>query len=113
MRILHVTGMERFWASTDTKACCVCVRVLLQSVWFAQSKEPKDDSIALVQPSSERLPQIRQFGKDAGSRLLLLVNPQWKERDDPLDALSRKGGVLGALGARHRRRLPTRAPPRG
>ena len=23
---------------------------------------------------------------------------QWKERDDPLDALSRKGGLLGSLG---------------
>ena len=22
---MHVTGMERFWASTDTKACCACV----------------------------------------------------------------------------------------
>ena len=42
--------------------------------------------------------QIRQFDKDAGGRALLLVNPQWKERDDPLDALSRKGGLLGALG---------------
>jgi len=28
----------------------------------------------------------------------MLVNPQWKERDDPLDALSRKGGLLGMMG---------------
>jgi len=69
-----------------------------ESVWFAQSKEPRDDAVALVQPSAERLATIRKLGQDAGERLLLLVNPQWKERDDPLDALSRKGGFLGALG---------------
>ena len=70
-----------------------------ESVWFGQSTQPKDDVIGLVQPTYERMPQIRKFAQDAGSRPLLLVNPQWKERDDPLDALSRKGGFLGALGS--------------
>ena len=69
-----------------------------ESVWFAQSKEPKDDCVALVQPSSEQREKIRQLGQQCGDRLMMLVNPQWKERDDPLDALSRKGGLLGALG---------------
>lgn len=69
-----------------------------ESVWFAQSTQPKDDAVGLVQPSAERMDQIRQLSRDAGSRPLMLVNPQWKERDDPLDALSRKGGLLGALG---------------
>ena len=69
-----------------------------ESVWMAESSERENDALALVQPSSERLPQIRQFNKDAGKRPILLVNPQWKERDDPLDALSRKGGFLGAIG---------------
>merc|ERR1719382_1381596 len=69
-----------------------------EAVWFAQSARPQDDAVGLVQPSAERMDQIRQLSADAGSRPLLLVNPQWKERDDPLDALSRRGGLLGALG---------------
>lgn len=69
-----------------------------ESVWFAQSSQPQDDAVGLVQPSAERMPDIRQLSAQAGSRPLMLVNPQWKERDDPLDALSRKGGFLGALG---------------
>ena len=69
-----------------------------ESVWFAQSNKPQDDCVGLVQPSTERLETIRKLSADAGGRPMLLVNPQWKERDDPLDALSRKGGLLGALG---------------
>lgn len=69
-----------------------------ESVWFAQSSRPQDDGVALVQPSQERMDTIRKLSSDAGARPMLMVNPQWKERDDPLDALSRKGGLLGALG---------------
>ena len=69
-----------------------------ESVWFAQSSKPEDDGVAFVQPMAESLPKVRSLNADAGARPLLLVNPQWKERDDPLDALSRKGGLLGALG---------------
>merc|ERR1719453_2241840 len=69
-----------------------------ESVWFAQSSQPADDGVAMVQPMAESMATIRKLSADAGARPLLLVNPQWKERDDPLDALSRKGGFLGALG---------------
>ena len=70
-----------------------------ESVWFAQSQKAADDCVGLVQPSTERLTTIKKLSTDCGpKRMLMLVNPQWKERDDPLDALSRKGGVLGALG---------------
>ena len=71
-----------------------------ESVWFAQSQKAADDCVGLVQPSTERLTTIKKLSADCGpGRLLMLVNPQWKERDDPLDALSRKGGFLGALGS--------------
>merc|ERR1719331_2434722 len=30
--------------------------------------------------------------------MVLIINPQWRERDDPLDALSRQGGVIGSIG---------------
>jgi hypothetical protein len=69
-----------------------------ESVWFAQSSQPQDDCVAVVQPMAESLKTIRQISSDAGRRPMLLVNPQWKERDDPLDALSRKGGLLGMMG---------------
>lgn len=69
-----------------------------ESVWFAQSSKPEDDAVGLVQPSAERMRDIAKLATDAGGRPVMLVNPQWKERDDPLDALSRKGGLLGALG---------------
>jgi len=41
---------------------------------------------------------VTSLSESAGARPVLLVNPQWKERDDPLDALSRKGGLLGSFG---------------
>jgi len=69
-----------------------------EAVWFAQSSRPQDDAVGLVQPSAERMTTIRKLSNEAGSRPVLLVNPQWEERDDPLDALSRKGGWQGALG---------------
>jgi len=69
-----------------------------ESVWFAQSSQPQDDGVAFVQPMAESIATIRKLSNEAGGRPLLLVNPQWKERDDPLDALSRKEGLLGMMG---------------
>lgn len=69
-----------------------------ESLWLAQSSQPEDDAMGFVQPSTEQLKQIDAACASAGSRPVLLVNPQWKERDDPLDALSRKSGLLGSLG---------------
>jgi hypothetical protein len=34
----------------------------------------------------------------AGPRLVLLVNPQWRETYDSYDELGKKGGVLGMIG---------------
>lgn len=69
-----------------------------ESVWMAQSSKPQDDAVGFVQPSTEQIGQIKAISDGAGSRPVLLINPQWKERDDPLDALSRKEGLLGSLG---------------
>lgn len=69
-----------------------------ESVWLAQSSQPQDDVMGFVQPSTEQIAQIEAACNNAGSRPILLCNPQWKERDDPLDALSRKEGLLGSLG---------------
>jgi hypothetical protein len=69
-----------------------------ESVWLAESSQPQDDAMGFVQPSTEQIAQIEAASNNAGSRPILLCNPQWKERDDPLDALSRKEGLLGSLG---------------
>mmetsp|Transcript_688 Transcript_688/g.1229 ORF Transcript_688/g.1229 Transcript_688/m.1229 type:complete len:246 (+) Transcript_688:343-1080(+) len=70
-----------------------------ESVWMAQSSRPQDDTVGFVQPSAEQIERVSEVSSSAGSRPVLLINPQWKERDDPLDALSRKGGFLGSLGS--------------
>ena len=55
-----------------------------EAVWFAQSSEPKDDAVGVVQPSAESMPTIRELNRNCGpTRSLLMVNPQWKERDVP------------------------------
>ena len=69
-----------------------------ESVWLAESSQPQDDAMGFVQPSTEQIVQIEAASKNAGERPILLCNPQWKERDDPLDALSRKEGLAGMLG---------------
>jgi hypothetical protein len=122
-----------------------------ESAWFAQSANPQNDMTGLVQPSAEQMGTIRTLSGEAGGRLLMLINPQWKactalspilprrlpvsscalsevpmhpsrpsqERDDPFDALSRKQGLLGALGkalggkaAREEEVRHARPPPR-
>jgi len=70
-----------------------------ESVWMAQSSQPEDDAVGFVQPSAEVIKTVTSISETAGTRPVLLVNPQWKERDDPLDALSRKGGFLGTVGS--------------
>jgi hypothetical protein len=69
-----------------------------ESVWMAQSSKPENDAVGFVQPSTEQVDRMLQVSGNAGVRPVLLINPQWKERDDPLDALSRRAGLLGSLG---------------
>jgi len=69
-----------------------------ESMWVAQSARPAEDGVAFVQPSAEVLDAIEQVCESAGARPVLMVNPQWREGDDPLDALSRQGGIIGAIG---------------
>lgn len=69
-----------------------------ESVWFAEGATPKDDVIALVQPSQERRKDILNFADQAKMRPMILVNPQWKDIDDPLDFLSKQEGIIGSIG---------------
>lgn len=74
-------------------------RVDGESVWFAQCSKPENDAVAMVQPSFDRMKDIRDVDFQTGPRRpFLIVNPQWKEVGDPFDAMTKKGGLLGIVG---------------
>eukprot|EP00281_Chroomonas_sp_CCMP1168_P029838 CAMPEP_0206236518 /NCGR_PEP_ID=MMETSP0047_2-20121206/13761_1 /ASSEMBLY_ACC=CAM_ASM_000192 /TAXON_ID=195065 /ORGANISM="Chroomonas mesostigmatica_cf, Strain CCMP1168" /LENGTH=324 /DNA_ID=CAMNT_0053660865 /DNA_START=139 /DNA_END=1113 /DNA_ORIENTATION=- len=68
-----------------------------ESLWIAQGSSPKDDVSAFCQPSGEQLDTIKKVCDSAGPRLVLIVNPQWRETDDSYDQLAQKQGFLGQL----------------
>jgi hypothetical protein len=66
-------------------------------LWMTQGAAAKDDVSCFVQPSQETVDAIEGISKQAGSRLVTLVNPQWRIADDALDVASKSGGVFGNL----------------
>lgn len=66
-------------------------------LWITQGASPKDDVSCFVQPSQETVPAIESLSQQAGSRLVALLNPQWRIVDDALDKASRGEGALGKL----------------
>lgn len=68
-----------------------------ESLWMAQAGDAKDDVSVLVQPSVETASAIEQVCESAGSRLVLMVNPQYRETDDTLDYIAKSGGVFGKV----------------
>lgn len=68
------------------------------SLWLSQLPSPRDDVSAFCQPSSETVDAVRQVCASAGPRLVLLVNPQWRETSDAYDTLGGRGGLLGRVG---------------
>lgn len=62
-----------------------------------ENQSPADDISCFVQPSQETISVIESFSKQAGDRLVTLVNPQWREVDDALDTYSKQSGVFGNL----------------
>ena len=66
-------------------------------LWMSQSQNPADDISCFVQPSQETIGAIEDISGQAGDRLVMLVNPQWRNVDDALDAASKKGGILGGF----------------
>ena len=45
----------------------------------------------------ETVDAIEKISKEAGDRLVVMVNPQWRQVDDALDSASKNGGVFGSL----------------
>jgi Domain of unknown function (DUF1995) len=66
-------------------------------LWIAQGISAQDDISCFVQPTQETISRIEQLSKEAGGRLVALVNPQWRTADDALDAASRQDSFLGTL----------------
>lgn len=66
-------------------------------LWLTQGASPKDDVSCFVQPSQETVRGIETISKQAGGRLVALMNPQWRITDDALDKASRSEGPLGSL----------------
>mmetsp|Transcript_7793 Transcript_7793/g.18784 ORF Transcript_7793/g.18784 Transcript_7793/m.18784 type:complete len:345 (+) Transcript_7793:122-1156(+) len=66
-------------------------------LWLTQGASPEDDVSCFVQPSQETVSAIESISQQAGSRLVTLMNPQWRITDDALDTASRSEGAWGTL----------------
>jgi len=66
-------------------------------LWMSQNTNPKEDISCFVQPSQETIGAIETISEQAGSRLVALLNPQWRVVDDALDSASRDSGLMGNL----------------
>ena len=64
-------------------------------LWLTQGATAKDDVSCFVQPSQETVDAIEAISNQAGSRLVALLNPQWRIIDDALDSVSRSEGAFG------------------
>lgn len=66
-------------------------------ILMTQSSSAKDDVSCFVQPTQEIIKPIESISNQAGERLVMLVNPQWRNIDDALDTASKSGGIFGSF----------------
>ena len=66
-------------------------------LWMTQNRDPADDVSCFVQPTQETVDAIETISKQAGKRLVVILNPQWRNVDDALDSASKNGGPFGTL----------------
>lgn len=64
---------------------------------MTENRDPIDDISCFVQPLQESVSSIETISQQAGERLVVLVNPQWRNVDDALDSASKGGGIFGSL----------------
>jgi hypothetical protein len=64
---------------------------------MTQQNDPKDDISCFVQPLQETVGAIETISAQAGDRLCVLMNPQWRNVDDALDSASKEDGLFGSL----------------
>ena len=63
-----------------------------ESLLVAEGESPKNDASLFIQPSSEIQKTIESVCAAAGPRLVLTLNPQFRDVDDTLDFLSNANG---------------------
>lgn len=64
---------------------------------LTESTTPSEDVCCFMQPSQETVNSIQSISDQAGDRLVMIVNPQWRNVDDALDSASRSGGLFGSV----------------
>jgi len=66
-------------------------------LWMTENQSPADDVSCFVQPTQETVDAVEKISKQAGDRLVVLLNPQWRNIDDALDTASKSDGVFAGL----------------
>ena len=66
-------------------------------LFVTQNASPEDDVSCFLQPTQETIDAVESISQQAGKRLVLLLNPQWRFVDDALDSASRSDGFLGTM----------------
>lgn len=64
---------------------------------MTQNRDPASDVCCFVQPMQETVDAVEKISKEAGDRLVVMVNPQWRQVDDALDSASKNQGVFGSI----------------
>lgn len=62
---------------------------------MASSVDPRDDVSCFLQATQETMSSVEKISAQAGKRLVMLLNPQWRNVDDALDSASMRTGVIG------------------
>ena len=66
-------------------------------LWMSQNASPAEDVSCFVQPTQETMDAMESISSQAGTRLVCLLNPQWRNVNDALDTASQESGFLGSL----------------
>lgn len=69
-----------------------------ESLWVSECGDPKKDVSCFVQPTNEMLSNLQLVCSSAKDRLVLMVNPQYKDTDDTLDFIAKAGSQEGSGG---------------
>jgi len=64
---------------------------------ITENVSPSEDVSCFVQPSQETTDAVESICDQAGDRLVVLINPQWRDVDDALDTYSKDEGFMGQL----------------
>ena len=67
------------------------------SLLVTENRSPADDMSCFIQPTQETVDKIESVSREAGDRLVIIANPQWRNVDDALYSYSKQGGFLGSL----------------